>query len=422
MINVSQVQECLKNRVGFRQPDNPETSRIYDDLTVSESGNYFQGVHPLINLENLHSIAPQFDKYVHDPYNVATTYKIGNRVGVSGKVYESIANENLGNAVTDATKWEEIDLFSEWLQNIKLEAITKVINKALTEKKLRGELKSVFENLNLFEGSGRASDTIIKEGRFVFWEFQLKNQNNLNIILQSIGTQLTQANATPLKIYVYHSSQHEPIFTQDLTLAKPYSFLRSSLTNALLNYQGGSYYVGYYEDDLTGQAIKKYDYIFDQALCSTCNAHNYMAFSKWSKYVTVRPGYVSSSNIDSDRNLFDVSKVVHTPNNNYGMNFYLTVQCDLSSFVCGNKAVFDNAIALQVGVDVLQEIGNSVRVNGITEQTRKLALFALDNRDNYTPGLTQQLDKAIKALDFDMSGLGECLPCKESRGIRTVAI
>jgi hypothetical protein len=44
-------------------------------------------------------------------------------------------------------------------------------------------------------------------------------------------------------------------------------------------------------------------------------------------------------------------------------------------------------------------------------------MYALETRPNGNPGLVRQLEKAIAALDFDLSDLNEsCLPCNESKG------
>lgn len=418
MINIPQVKECLKNRVGFRQPDNPSINRIYSDLTISESGNYFQGVHPLVNLENLLSIAPQFNTYVHEPYVAETTYSATNRVGSGGKVYESLVDNNTGNAVTDEDFWKEIDLFSEWLTQMRDEASIKVINKALTEKKLRGELKSVFENLTLFDGVGNMANMVVKEGKFCFFEITVHQKRNIQVIIEEVYLQTTQNNPT-LDIYIYSNAFEAPEEVQTVTFTKQNFRYKGTMEGISLD--PGVYYIGYYEEDLLGQAIYKNNYIWGQP-CAPCHPPNYDAYQKWSKFITVRPGYVASANLNEDLSLWDTSKIVYDNANNFGLNFSISVQCDLSDFICTNKAVFDNAIALQVGVDILQQIGNNVRNNSISEQTKKLALFALDNRDNFTPGLTQQLEKAIKALDFDMSGLGECLPCKEPRGVRYTSV
>lgn len=417
MYNVSTVQQGLKNVVGFRQPTDPGMKKIDSDLVTSSSGLYFQDVHALIKLETLHSVKPNFEEYVFNPYNVSTTYAIGDYVSSGTDVYKSLVSSNIGNAVSSNAHWKLTDLFSEWLTDLKLSGINKVIAKTIEAKKLRKEVKTIFENLDLYQGWGRTDNLEIKTGRFIFFQIEVKHAHNLTVSIDSVSTQLSQVQGD-LDIYVYNEKNYTPeIIT--VTLTKQYSFEKTTTSIVL---QPGLNYVGYYEDDLVGQAIKKLDYAWNSAPCGSCSTYNPNAYKNWSKYVKVSPGYVAASNVDGDKNIWDLTKNVYDYNNNFGLNFGLSVRCDLSNFIVENKNMFANAIALQVAVDVMQEIGNSIRNNSITEQTRKLALFALDNRENGSIGLAKQLEKSINALDFDMSSLGECLPCKEARGIRTVAI
>jgi len=61
MVRPYEIQEKLLHLVGWEQHYDPQSDlRINDSLTESESGLYFQQAHPLLTLENLKCIAPDF--------------------------------------------------------------------------------------------------------------------------------------------------------------------------------------------------------------------------------------------------------------------------------------------------------------------------------------------------------------------------
>jgi hypothetical protein len=425
MYNLRLVQEGLKNIVGFRNSQDPQFGKIDSDLTTSETGIYFQSVHPLVTLENLFSIAPNVKEFVFDAYNSSTTYSLGDKVSVGSVVYESLANNNTANT-NDTASWKvktKQSLFSDYLRNLRDDAINKVFTRVVEAKKLRSEVKDVFENLDLYQGVGRASNTIIKEGRFVFYQIDVKRPSNLTVMISSVTTQFNQAQG-PLTIYVYNSDVYEPAQEIELDLEKAMSLEKSSISVTL---QPGLNYIGYYEDDLVGQALRKDDYFWNERPCA-CNNYNYSSWIKWSEHVQIKPGYIAADHLPGDLTLWDLSKNVYQYDTNFGLNFALTVGCDITDFLITNKSMFSNAVALQLALDVLLEMAYNMRSNFVSSETKKHAMFALENANNTAIGridnysISAQLERAIKAMDFDLSGLGDCMPCKDKRGIKVSAI
>lgn len=58
MYKVDEIKEKLYGLIGWRQNYNTHDFTIAEDLTVSESGKYFQDEHPLLTLGNIKSVAP----------------------------------------------------------------------------------------------------------------------------------------------------------------------------------------------------------------------------------------------------------------------------------------------------------------------------------------------------------------------------
>ena len=62
MIQTDKIQNALLHVVGWEQSSyEGDKFRLSNTLTYSESGLFFQNVHPLLTLQNLYNIAPNFD-------------------------------------------------------------------------------------------------------------------------------------------------------------------------------------------------------------------------------------------------------------------------------------------------------------------------------------------------------------------------
>ena len=63
MYKVDEIRDGLFGLVGWRENCDIHKFTIAEDLTLSESGKYFQDEHPLLTLDNIKSVAPdQGDK------------------------------------------------------------------------------------------------------------------------------------------------------------------------------------------------------------------------------------------------------------------------------------------------------------------------------------------------------------------------
>lgn len=432
------LQACLAGLVGWRQNVNPDYPTLPPSLLQSDSGLYFQDEHPLINLENIDQADKNYDKFNYPIYDIDTEYEEGEKIRYTdGKVYESLQDENEGNDPTATPLfWVEVNLLAQRLEQITNAAALKVMTAIFTQKKLNEVTKSIFENIQLFDGAGSLLNKEIKMSRFVGFEIFLKDNRDLLTVIRRLGTQFTQANPD-FVLYVFHSSQEDPIYEIALDLTKSNSFewtrlLDEDNAQILLKYlsdeysPGGSFYIGYYEDELVGQAINKgYDFgIMPQ--CTTCN-NDYQYWSNWSQYLRIQPFTVQASDIAGKNpydafdpqpaKIWDIRKNQYAYTRNYGLNLDLTVKCDVTDFFCRERSLFADAISKQVAIDVLRLIGFSTRNNPDSKMTKDMALYELNNKDNNTPGASKRLDNALKAVSFDVSDLNDaCLPCNQKYG------
>jgi hypothetical protein len=423
------LQNCLFGLVGFRQNANPKYPLIAASLLETESGLYFQDEHPLLTIENLDQALTNYDSFPYAAYAGATIYALGQKVRavVDGKVYESLSAGNTGNEPSvSPLSWVEVPLFSQKLEAVVRSAINKIAAAVFQNKKLREATKSLMENVQLFDGNGSLTDKEIKLGRFVGFKLMLEDHRDITTVIRRLGTQFSQANPE-FKLYIFHTSQEDPVKIIDLALTKSNSFEWSTINESLKYLSddyapGGAFRIGYYEDLLVGQAINRgYDFAVSP---QPCNCNNwYGLYSKWSKFMRVEPFSVTPEPDqlpDGDgvgATLWSLESEISQYQKSYGLNLDLSVRCDTTEFLCREKDLFIQPLLKQVAVDLLSEMAYSVRNNVIAKETRDLATFALLNKPDGNPGKVKELDKSIAALDFDTSDLNEaCLPCNNSQG------
>jgi hypothetical protein len=342
---------CLFGLAGWRQNINPDYEELIPSLVQSDSDLFFQDDHPLVTIENLDQALKNYDQYIYADWIIGTTYKKGARVkAADGKNYESLVDDNIGEEPSASpASWSVVNLLSEKLTAITRAAINKVVNRIFTDKKIDGATKSIFENVQLFDGAGSLLNKEIGQGRFVGFEIILASHRDITTIIRRIGTQFTAPNPGGLKIHLFHSSQEDPIKVWDLVLLKTNSFEWSKLQDDdlkdwVLRYldedhqPGGSFYLGYYEDDLPGMAINRaYDFA-NAPGCTSCGM-NYNYWSQWSRYMQINPIEIASAYLvdikptdPGGAKLWDIRKNGYQWTKNYGLNLDLSVVMLPTSF------------------------------------------------------------------------------------------
>lgn len=425
--------DCLFGLVGWRQNINPDYEDLISSLLQSDTGMYFQDGHKLITIENLDQAFKNFDTIKYADWSNATTYKEGARVkGSDGKNYESLEDDNLNqDPTTTPAAWSIIMLFSEALTNLTRASISKVLSRMFIEKKIDGVTKSIFENIQLFTGAGSLQNKEIAQGRFVGFEIILNAHRDITTIIRRIGTQFTTPNPD-LDIYLFHSSQEDPVKKWNLNLLKGNYFEWSALQDDDLKdwalkfldpklQPGGSFYLGYYEDGLPGMAINRFYDFANPPTCSSCN-NDWNYWRQWSQYMVINPFEIGAEDLTGIKpadvdgpKLWDIRKNRYQFGKNYGLNLDLSVKCDVTDFFCRERVLFADAILKQTTHDVLETIAYSTRNNAISKETKDLAMFELNVRK---PNAVTNLENSIKAVSFDMSDLNEaCLPCNTKGGV-----
>ena len=417
MIRIADIQDKMLHLVGWKQSYDLSDIMLSSNLTQTESGMYFQQIHPLLTLDNLRSIAPDFQNYNWQVHDVNKAYKYGEVVRVDDSLYKALQNVPAETDILDIDYWGDTNPFSEWLEEKTKASIVKLVNKFINTKLADKATKSLIENKILFDGTGRLTNKIENRNRLVGFEIDTVRSKGVTVKIDKIGLQMTEPGSYTL--YIFHSSNPEPIYTLtfEKTKANNLEWFKPK-DDILLPYEsantdaGGSWYLVYKQSELpeNAQAIYK-DRDWSTGPCKACSRSEFLAYQAWSRYIEVHPFYISE---DEE---FDPEIMNFTYDKNYGINLEVSAYCDLTDFIIKQRAMFQDVLSKQVAIDFLREFAYNpnVRTNRHSVNASKLDILTeLDGDANSMrqSGLSYELDIALKALSISTQGLDRvCLQC-----------
>ena len=417
MIRIADIQDKMLHLVGWKQSYDLSDIMLSSNLTQTESGMYFQQIHPLLTLDNLRSIAPDFQNYNWQVHDVNKAYKSGEVVRIDDSLYKAIQDVPAETDILDSEYWTETNPFSEWLEEKTKASIVKLVNKFINMKLADKATKSLIENKILFDGTGRLTNKIENRNKLVGFEIDTVRSKGVTVKIDKIGLQMTEPGSYTL--YIFHSSNPEPIYTLtfEKTKANSLEWFKPK-DDILLPYEsnntdaGGSWYLVYKQSELpeNAQAIYK-DRDWSTGPCKACSRSEFLAYQAWSRYIEIHPFYISE---DEE---FDPEIMNFTYDKNYGINLEVSAYCDLTDFIIKQRAMFQDVLSKQVAIDFLREFAYNpnVRTNRHSINASKLDILTeLDGDANSMrqSGLSYELDIALKALSISTQGLDRvCLPC-----------
>lgn len=424
MIRVNELQEKLLHLIGWQQHWDTSHLKIAKPLTQSESGLYFQQAHPLVTLDNISSLAPDFTNIIHPDYVEGQKYCTGNIVQHDGKLYKALKTTEESPATND---WAETDLFSEWLEDKTKSSIQRTVTRFINEKLAKVATRNIIENKMLFDGTGRINDTIKNRKNLVGLEIIPIRAKGVTTKINRIGLQFTEPGE--YTIYIMHSSIDTPIYTLTLKKTRKNSFEWFDVEDIYLPYvgesndAGGSWYMCYFQTELpeSSQAIRK-ERDWSKGPCQSCSRREFELWKAWSRYLEIHPFYVNEELVKEDSegdevHLWDIEKNQYTYDTNYGLNLDITICCDLTDFIVEQRFAFQDVLLKQLAVDMLRAFvyNANVRTNRHSINASRIDILQeLDGDANsmQKSGLSYQLDLAYKALDISTRGLDRiCLPC-----------
>ena len=436
MVRIQEIQEGLLHLIGWRQSYDANNGVISEALTQSESGLYYQDAHPLLTLQNLQSIAPDFSNISYPAHSTEETYAKGVVVTDSDKHYKSLKAVPENIQITDTEYWIETNPFSEWLETKTKACITKAISCYVNEKVAKGTYKTLCEKKTLFDGTGRIYDTIKNKNNLVGFEIVPIRAKGVTTKINRIGLQFSEPG--DYTILVMHSSLMEPYYQEMFTKRVGNNIEWFTPSQELcLPYEtdeidaGGSWFICYVQSQLpTGsQAIRK-SRDWSKGPCNECSRHEYETWRIWSKYIEVHPFYVNEElvpTVDEQVQLWDVENNLYDYSTNYGLNLDITVACDMTDFIIEQRQMFTDYLSKSLAIDFLREFAYNpnVRTNRHSiNASRPDILYEIDGDSSSMKksGLSYQLELASKAIQVSTEGIDRvCLPCV-NHGIKYRAV
>jgi len=413
MFNINTLKTSLYGMIGLRDSDDPVMPTC--TLTAASQYVYFDDYHPLITFDQLYHLAPNYDGMAYTEWS-ATAYATSAYAMYDKVAYKATRTMATGDTPSlTGTAWESP--VNDWIQNKQYASINKLSNQIFTNKKLNESTKTFLDSVQVVDGAGRIEDTVTGTSRFVGFEISLKRINNIKAVINQIGLQLTTAQT--LTIYMFHSSHKAAVATWSLTnaTANTFDWKTATVTTGSneLNYvnysndidSGGKFYIGYFEDDLTGSAIEK-DYNCDTRY-------------KWSRWADIRPISIASAGLDGT-NIFDIADVSYG-SSNYGLNLSFSIKTDLTEMLTENKELFVDALGYQFASDMLQAMifNADSRINQVQGPAARNAVAYEWNAAENANSIRKRLDQAYKALAFDLSRISQAIN-RDGRRIHIGAI
>lgn len=411
-LQISTLKANLLHLVGWQQNYDTADFTIASSLIQSDSGKYFQEAHPMLTLPNMKSVAPNFTQITYTAWSPSTVYAVGARVTRTSINYKALVANSNKDPQTQPTYWEAFTAFDDWLEDKTEAAIVSTIEDIYNRKMIMKQARGLMEEKPLFTTAGKFSDTIANTDKLVGFEIVPVRGRGVTVRLHQIGFQSSAD--TTFDVYLYHSSTKTYIQTKELAYVGNGGVQWFALNWDLAYdvYMGGSFYLCYSQNELTGLAINS-GRDFSKTPCSSCKG-DFQMWQMWSKYLEVHPFSISDAST-----MWDISQNVYTYTMNYGLNLKLSVYCDATDFIVKNKYDFAQAIQLGVTLKMLRELAHNPqsRINR-SEATvsRGDLLFEIEGDPRGRPsGLKYDYDKAVNSIMIELNGLDKiCQPCQRT--------
>ena len=446
MLRAKHIEDSLLGLVGWKQTDdaNPDLL-LSSNLLGSESGLYYQQAHPLLTLNNMASIAPDFSDYTKPEYDENSAYSKDQVVKVTTqdaseppvttvKYFKAIYNVPAGIKPEISEGWPnywiETSPFSEWLEDKTRSTIYKAIYTYLNDKQNKGTYKNLLEDRILFDVTTRISDKIDNTDALVGFEIIPARAKGVTIKVNKIGLHFSMPGT--YKVYIMHSSKQGPVYSLTFTKTQPNTCEWFKTDSLYLPYIGsedgtvaGSWYVCYLQSELpaNSQAINR-SYDWSGMTCRTCNRRDYEAYLAWSKYMEINPFRVNNNDLVFDESgetptldLWDAEDMQYFVDKTWGINLDVTVGCDLTDFIVDQRWLFQDVLMKQMAVDALREFvyNPNVRTNRHSVNAgRTEILYEIDGDSSSMreSGLAYELKQALGAVSLATSGINRvCLSC-----------
>lgn len=460
MYNKTTLLACAASLVGFRADSNSLYSELYNIAQAAAgSGMAFDSATKTITWTGGNFETEGFELGDSITITLSTSNNATKTISaITGNVItttQALVNENSTTAkITSIGALQEStsDLYVNDLPSVTFEIINaclspdvtiksyltsvfesefySLMNKFVAKSKQNYNSKELLSNYSIVSGVASMNNRVVQNKRFVGYWFRPHRSNFLKSQITQLGFQgVTLQNG--LKIFLYETSQLEPIATFNIDITKSMSLEWTTINNAILSWEsetggtGQDYMLGYYEADaanpqsyqLQGQAL------YLQFDCGGCPGSPKKMYGK---YLGVQPIEIPNDKLnwnEAEQEYFiplvdNVSDYVSSTT--HGLLAKVNVTCDISDVICQNIQIFAPSLQHAIATRILYDAYASNRINSVADSKRdQVRQFAV-KYDGILNGYTTPAPDSVKfkglvdTLTVDFSSLDNyCLPCAE---------
>lgn len=415
-LNKPLLRKSLSKKIGFYQTKvTSQYPQLSPSLVKSPISRFVNEVHGLIDVENIHQSTNNFSALNVDSWDVLTAYDEEDLVNDNGDYFEAVQNVPAGTLTSDTNYWFPLDGLNIYLWSKRMQGVDKTLDYVFTGKKTRNKVKSIFENIALYDGFGENQE--VNNNKIVGLRFTVKYDRDIVTIINKIGHQFTEA--VSFNMELYHSSQEQPLETIPINHTKVNSSQWTSQSDLILRYlddnydAGGEFVLKYNQSDLgTSQAYNMHSLDWTNGYsCRSCKS--YELYKNYSSWIKVSAFEMNESDFSTGRDLFDSSKISMINHKNYGINLNMTTECDLTPFIIQEGDILGEALMYSTGLEILRDMASNTRsTNQRGNLTREEARKEIVTFDGVRGTVLDITNDTLKGLSFDLSGLDSaCLPC-----------
>lgn len=404
MYNATTIKNNLLGLIGWRQNWDSSGTQLMS-MTTTDSGLYYNDVHPLVTIENLESISKEFSRYTVAAWDISTTYEQGAFVSYSGNIYRCVS-EIITELPTNTTYWRETNFFTEWLRDFTESAIVESVQDWITTKANLKTAGNLLERDTLFYSSGNMLNELqVNKGKTVGFEIIPKRSKSLQVKINSIALQFDTNQSITIRVKESGSIND----FQSETLSYTGEGAQQWFTVDWTLDGSKSYWICYDEDAITGQSVNSIkDYGFHRQGIDTFPTGKYYKCTAFENDATL-----------SASTIFDLSDNVYHLDSNYGLNLKLTSECDYTELITEQKQIFKTLIWKKIGIKVLQALAYNAEAR-INRNERNIDFNQIQfeiNGDTQgkKQGLLNDYSNALNAISFDTTMIDKiCLPCRKT--------
>lgn len=357
MINYDSIDSAFENIVGFREN---EDVTLNSSLTTSTSSNYVND-EPGISLKLIEQ----------------SLYR-----------YSSTSEPNI----------------IEYLTNKRSSGIRNAIKKFVLKHKELTQSRSILSNI-LMPNEIPENLHADKNNRLVGIRVTPLSSKHAAILFKKIGFYFSQTNSN-FPVYMWADGQKNYIksYTVNSISADALTFADITNENWTAKFYSDygskiSFYIGYFENDLTGSAYNsiigknevKNDSVYD---------YKYTHFADTCGF-TVKSAYLDGTNLPALEN-------IELTNATFGIFLRFNIECDITDIIIDNKDLFSKLINLEIAWHINEDIINSPNLGHMVETMQA------NNSENNRAILDTLRQREIDGLSLDFTALDSyCL--KNSR-------